>query len=500
MQLTLDNPSIARITPRPFQVSARELLRAAFLAGHRCQMVMSPTGSGKTILAMFLINEAMARGKRAIFVADRRTLINQTSEVADSLGLSHGVLMAGSPRYDSDAPFQIASAQTLAMRDWPNADLIIIDEAHTQLKVWTEHIQTCRAAVIGLSATPFSAGLGKLFSNLINATTMAELTASGVLVPMRVLSCTKIDMKGAATAGGEWTNEAASTRGMQIIGDVVQEWLRHASGRKTIVFGATIAHCEAMCMEFTGAGVMAACFTAETTDVERATLLKEFRLDHSMLRVLISVEALAKGFDVPDVSCVCDVRPLRKSLSTAIQMWGRGLRASPATGKTDLLLLDFSGNIVRFNEDFEAIYHEGLASLDLGEKLDKAVRKDDDEGEEPTGCPKCQFKPFMKRCMSCGFEIVKRNLLEHEAGQMVEFTVGNANVGDVSSVWAQCVSLIRTQGKAETAPQRAAHLFKSITGSYPRNLPAYDQVENVAVSRGVMNKQKANQIAYRRAA
>jgi superfamily II DNA/RNA helicase len=285
---------------------------------------------------------------------------------------------------------------------------------------------------------------------------------------------------------------------MKIIGDVVQEWLRHADGRKTIVFGATIAHCEALCAEFNAAGMMAGCFTSETTDSERANLLAEFRRPDTDLRVLISVEALAKGFDVPDVSCICDVRPLRKSLSTAIQMWGRGLRASPATGKTDLLLLDFSGNVVRFAEDFELIYHDGLASLDMGEKLDKAVRKDDDEDKEPTGCPKCEFKPFMKRCMSCGFEIIKRSLIEHEAGQMVEFHVGKANVGDMVSVWAQCVSLARTQGKAETAPQRAAHLFKSITGSFPTNLPDYNQVESVAVTRGVANKQKSNQIAYRR--
>jgi superfamily II DNA or RNA helicase len=487
--------------PRPFQRSARELLRAGFAAGHRCQMVMSPTGSGKTILAMFLIHEALMRNKRVIFVADRRTLINQTSEVADSLGLIyHSVMMADSWRYDPELPFQIASAQTLAMRDWPDADLVIIDEAHTQVKVWTEHIQTCRAAVIGLSATPFSSGLGKLFSNLVNATTMAELTVSGVLVPMRVMSCTRVDMKGAATAGGEWTDQAASPRGMQIIGNVVQEWLRHADGRKTIVFGATIAHCEALCAEFTAAGVMAACFTAETSDAERAELLKEFRLPNSLLRVLISVEALAKGFDVPDVSCVCDVRPLRKSLSTAIQMWGRGLRASPGTGKSELLLLDFSGNIVRFAEDFEALFHDGLASLDNGEKLDKAVRKDRDDDGEPTGCPKCHFKPFGKRCMSCGFAIVKQNLLEHEAGKMVEFTVGKNKVGDKASVWAQCVTLMRTTGSPATAPRRAAYLYKSITGAFPRSLPDFHAVAAVTVTRGVVNKYKANTIAYRRKA
>lgn len=69
---------------------------------------------------------------------------------------------------------------------------------------------------------------------------------------------------------------------------------------------------------------------------------------------------------------------------------------------------------MRFAEDSEALYHDGLASLDNGEKLDKAVRKDGDEDKEPTGCPKCPFKPFGKRWMSCGFELVKEYLLAHE--------------------------------------------------------------------------------------
>ncbi len=486
-------------TPRPFQSSAREKLRSGFAAGHRCQMVMSPTGSGKTILAMFLIQESLMRNKRVIFVADRRTLINQTSEVADSLGLiSHGVMMASHWRYNVHLPFQIASAQTLARRDWPDADLIIIDEAHTQLKAWTEHIQTCRAAVIGLSATPFSNGLGKLFTNLVNATTMRELTESGVLVPMRVLSCTKINMKGAATAGGEWTDKAAEERGMDIVGDVVHEWIKHGEGRKTIVFGSTIAHCEWMVREFNNAGVMAVAFTSETTDSERKEILDDFKRIDSTLRVLVSVEALAKGFDQKDVSCVCDVRPLRKSLSTAIQMWGRGLRASPETGKTDLLLLDFSGNIVRFSEDYETIYHDGLDALDMGEKLDKTIRKDDDEeAEGPIKCPQCSFMPFRRRCVSCGHEIIRPNLIEHEAGEMVEFKVGKATIGDKLAVWEQAVTLCRGQGKPETAKGRASHLYKSITGSFPRNLPEFDVVPNVPISRAVINKAKQNAIAYR---
>lgn len=497
----MDNYSSASFPqPREFQDTAHNALRDGVRDGHRLQCVMSPTGSGKTYLGMRVIHEALLRGKRAMFVCDRTTLINQTSAVADSYGLSaHSVMQASHWRFRADSKFQIASVQTLARRGWPDADVIVIDECHALYKSWTEHVAGCRAAVIGLSATPFSVGMGNIFTRLVNAATMDQLTRDGTLVPMRVLSGTRIDMRGAKTVGGEWSDGAAAERGMEIIGDVVTEWARHAENRKTIVFGATIAHCEELARQFNDAGFMAATFTADTTPEARAELLKEFSKPDS-LRVLISVEALAKGFDVKDVGCVCDCRPLRKSLSTAIQMWGRGLRSSPETGKTDCLLLDFSGNIVRFADDYADIFYNGLDALDSGEKLDKAVRKADEDEEKGKPCPKCGYKPVGKRCVACGWEHVSTSHIEHEAGELTEFMVGKATIGDKLRVWEEAVTYCRGVGKPETAKGRAAHLYKSITGVFPRNLPEFDATQNVPVSRAVINKARANMIAYRKAA
>lgn len=486
--------------PREFQEAAHNALRDGVRDGHRLQCVMSPTGSGKTYIGMRVIHEALLRGKRAMFVCDRTTLINQTSAVADAYGLSaHSVMQANHWRFRPDSKFQIASVQTLARRGWPDADVIVIDEAHTTYKSWTEHVVDCRAAVVGLSATPFSPGMGKIFTRLVNAATMDQLTRDGILVPMRVLSGTRINMRGAKTVGGEWSDEAAAERGMEIIGDVVAEWARHAENRKTIVFGATIAHCEEMARQFNDAGIMAATFTSDTSPEARAELLKEFSKPDS-LRVLISVEALAKGFDVKDVGCVCDCRPLRKSLSTAIQMWGRGLRSSPETGKKDCLLLDFSGNIVRFADDYADIFYNGLAALDAGEKLDKVVRKADEDEEKGKPCPQCGYKPVGKRCVACGWEHVQTSNVEHVAGEMTEFMVGKATIGDKLRVWEEVVTYCRGVGRPETAKGRAAHLYKSITGVFPRNLPAFEDTRNVPVSRAVINKARANLIAYVNAA
>ena len=484
--------------PRPFQRQAMLSIAAGLAAGHKNQMLMAATGAGKTYLGLRVAQKALAHGKRVTFLCDRRSLIEQTSTVADSYGLrDHGVIQGDHHRQDWSRPLQIASVQTVMSRGWPKTDVLIVDEAHTQHETWVKFAMESEARVVGLSATPFSAGLGKIFTNLINAATMHDLTESGVLVPMRVLSCRKPDMAGAKVNDqGEWLKAEAATRGMEIIGDVVTEWTRHAAGLKTIVFGATVAHCEELCRQFNEVGVMAATFTNETDDIERPRLLAEFRRKDADLRVLISVEALAKGFDVPDVGCVVDCRPLRKSLSTAIQMWGRGLRSAP--GKTECLLLDHSGNITRFAEDFTRIYFYGLETLDDGEAMDKVVRKDDTDERERTGCPSCGFKPFRQRCMGCGHEIPRQSLVTHEAGEMQEVVLGKKKLADDKRhLWNQLVAVAQASDKIQKKEGFAKLKYKEWTGDWPPFDFSFSRAPAVEVSPAVASRLKSERIRDR---
>lgn len=489
--------------PRDFQNSAHEALRVGFREGHRCQMVMAPTGAGKSYLGLRVAHEALLRGRKVTFVCDRTTLINQTSKTADSYGLgAHGIYQADHWRTDRDMPLQIASAQTIASRGWPDSDIVVIDEAHTQHAAWTKYIVDCKAAVIGLSATPFSPGLGKLFSRLINATTMHDLTQSGVLVPMRVKTCKRIDMTGAkVNRKGEWDDKVVAERGMGIVGDVVSAWAAESEGRKTIVFASTIDHCDELCRQFNAAGIMAATFTCDTNANDRKALLDEYEKPDSVLRVLISVEALAKGFDVKDVGCIIDCRPLRKSLSTAIQMWGRGLRSSPETGKKDCILLDHSGNILRFAKDFERIYYDGLDTLDAGEKLDKEVRDKDEEEKEEKACPECGRKPFYKRCISCGHELQRPALVVADAGVVQEIDIlGKRFPGqDLANVWAQVATYAKTHSAPEKQQGRAYHLFTELTKRPPPPGWRVSSTPNVPLTREVLNHIKARTMAFVRA-
>ena len=80
---------------------------------------------------------------------------------------------------------------------------------------------------------------------------------------------------------------------------------------------------------------------------------------------------------------------------------------------------------------------------------------------------------------------------------MQEFKVGKSTIGDKIKVWEQACTYCRAHGNPATASGRAAHLYKSITGVFPRLLPSFEQVPNVPVSREIMNKARANAIAFR---
>ncbi len=485
--------------PRDCQVRAIDSLRQGMRDGHRNQLLVLPTGGGKTLASLMLIGESLKKGKRATFVCDRITLINQTSRNADSYGLhNHGIVQADHWRRDNSLPFQIASVQTIQARGyWPDPqDLVIFDEAHTLHEAHKELLTSGTVPIIGLTATPCTRGLGKYFTNLVNAATLNELTENGVLVPLRILSCESPDMRGAATnAKGEWTDKAASEGEAKIIGDVIGEWIKHAENRKTIAFGADIAYVNQLVQRFNAAGINAAAYTSDTSGAECAQLLEEFRKSDSEVRILVSVEKLAKGFDVPDVGCVIDARPLRKSLSTFVQMIGRGLRSSP--GKTDCLLLDFTRNIVRFMPEFEDIYYNGFRSLSESEKLDAQVREDA-SGEAPC-CPGCGHKPFARRCLACGFEKPTQALEDTTAGEMREIRIGKKVLAsDEMDLWRQVCGYARVRSKPEKQAGRAANLFRNITGRWPPREFDFHRTASAPVSRNTQNKIKSLDIAYRR--
>lgn len=341
-----------------YQVPAFTSMRDAIRNGAKSILVNAPTGSGKTVIASALMELVMAKGNRANFVVDRLSLVDQTSDTFDRYGLAHGVIQSEHSRYRPSLPIQICSAQTLLRRGWPESNVDVIDECHILSEDVKKRIASKATVIVGLTATPFTKGLGKWFDAVVNVTTTNRLIEQGWLAPYRIFSCVEPDMNGVkVTKLGEWDDKESTKKALEVVGDVVQEYLKHGEGRKFICSGVTIAHCEELTRQFQAAGINVCTYTANDRPEDRQEVVAEFRKPDSSIRGLVTVTAASRGFDVPDVSCVIMARPLRKSFAEHLQLFGRGLRI--CEGKTDCIVLDHciaSGQRV--------LTHRGLVAIE----------------------------------------------------------------------------------------------------------------------------------------
>ena len=71
---------------------------------------------------------------------------------------------------------QVVSAQTLARRELPYIPrLLVWDECHAMYQSVLDYCKNESIKVIGLTATPFTKGMGKVFTNVVNSTTTNRL-------------------------------------------------------------------------------------------------------------------------------------------------------------------------------------------------------------------------------------------------------------------------------------------------------------------------------------
>lgn len=404
-----------------YQSPAVEAVRQALRDGAKSVLLNAPTGSGKTVMASALMELTMQKGRRANFVVDRLSLIQQTSDTFDRYGLHHGVIQGDHPRYRPSLPIQVCSVQTLSKRGWPESHVDLIDEAHVLHETVKKRLASKSGVVIGLTATPFTRGLGKYFDRVVNVTTTRWLIEKGWLSPYRIFSCAEPDMKGVTIKStGEWDDREASSKALKVVGDVVAEYLKHGDGRKFICSAVDTAHVEELRRQFLAAGINVSSYTYRDREEDRAETTLEFRKPGSSIRGLITITAASRGFDVADVSCIIMARPLRKSLAEHIQLLGRGLRISPETGKTDCLVLDHSGNCERFFAECEAFFDFGAEELDDGKPKPKKKAEAPAEAEA-VKCPSCRalHKP-RPSCPVCGHEYPRKAAVQHLPGTLKE--------------------------------------------------------------------------------
>jgi DNA repair protein RadD len=395
------------LRPRQTQLVERTL---AALRQYGNTLAVAPTGSGKTIMLSAVAGSVLAEpDAKACILAHRTELTGQNrtkfSRVNPSLTTS--VVDANEKSWSGRATF--AMVQTLSkganLDQIPTLDLLVIDEAHhassPSYRAVIDKVQSRNpnAAICGLTATPNRGdgqGLRDVFSNLADQITLAEMIASGHLVPPRTfvidVGAQEALSKVRRTAVDFDMDEVASILNKTLITDaVIRNWKEKASDRKTIVFCSTVAHALSVCNGFNAAGVPAVVIHGDLPESERKACIARFESGDA--QVIVNVAILTEGYDFTPTACVVLLRPSSYK-STFIQMVGRGLRTVDPEEhlhviKTDCIVLDF-----------------GTASLMHG-ALEQDVNLDghQHDGEALTkDCPECgAVVPLaVMECPFCG--------------------------------------------------------------------------------------------------
>lgn len=477
---------------RPRQQSALNELRRLVGMGERRIVVQGPTGFGKTKLAAAIVDGARSKDKRVLFTVPRISLVEQTVQSFYAEGIRGiGVIQGHHEMTDWEQPVQVASVQTLARRKIPEADIVICDEIHLLFELYSKWFtlpEWQKIPIIGLSATPWTRGLGKLFSKLIIAGTTQELIDEGLLSPFRVFAPAHPDLKKVRTVAGDYHEGDLSDvmSDSVLVADAVDTWMRLGENRSTLCFAVDRAHAKHLQNRFLEAGVTCAYIDAFTKIEEREEIKQKFH--NGEYRVVTSVGTMIVGVDW-DVRCIVFCRPT-KSEMLFVQGIGRGLRT--AEGKENLIVLDHSSNHRRLGFVTD-IHHE---KLDDGKAKAKPKEK---SVRLPKECPQCSYlrPPNLRKCPNCGFVPVVQ-VGENQDGELQELTSAKKSkpkkkewtYEEKSDFYAQLKFIGRERGYAEGW---AANQYRTKFSVWPNGFKNCDPKE---ASPEVRSWVKSRQIAY----
>ncbi|RYD38953.1 MAG: DEAD/DEAH box helicase [Verrucomicrobiaceae bacterium] len=406
--------------------------------GIRKPLIVSPTGSGKSVCISNMAWKYFQRGRRVWIVVHRQELLQQIGAALKSWNIPHGFIAAGSrssPRELVQVCMVASLAKRLAGLEAPH--LLIIDEAHHAVsKTYLDIFVHCQASLtVGFTATPErldGRGLGDIFGGIVMGPTVGWLMEHGFLSKAKYWAPPMVaDYSGVATTAGDY-NSKQSAQVMcraDVTGDCVQHYLRLSRGLPAVAFCVNIAHSEQVAENFRAAGVPASVIhSGLSADARRDAVLD---LASGKIHVLTSCDIINEGFDLPVVTTAILLRKTQ-SLGLHLQQIGRVLRPHPS--KSHSIVIDHVGNLLT----------HGCAEDEREWSLESAKRKKSSPSEPPTvQCQECYavYPASAKACPECGdvreAPPARETIISDE--ELQEFTPAPRLFGrDLSAAARQC--------------------------------------------------------------
>jgi superfamily II DNA or RNA helicase len=352
-------------------------------------LVEMPTGTGKTVVFARLIKEEIESGGRVLLIAHTDFLLQQAAEKLEDAGVECE-REKGDEHASLSARVVVASIQTIAkdnrLMGFPDDHftLVVVDECHRQLAF--SYIKVCcyfhfgeasldeawvmpepgfpfkyKARCCGFTATSDRGdkrSLGEFYQSCAYSFGLIEACRDGYLVRPIVKNIPlKIDLKGVrisrSQGGADFDKMEVAARLTPLLRELAAQIAKEAIDRKVIVFVPSVDSAQRMAEAAAEVGFHASYVSGACQDQDAK--IKAFKAAGPGT-LIANAMLLIEGFDAPDVSCICVLRPT-KIRSLYVQCCGRGSRpltgtldglntaserlaAIAASGKKDMLILD----------------------------------------------------------------------------------------------------------------------------------------------------------------
>ena len=321
-----------------YQQNLVDQARNELAKGHKSVLLISPAGSGKSVVIAEIARLTTAKGGRVMFTVHRQELVSQIIQTFKA----------------NDVNLDLCTIMTVGkiknrMDHLPKPSLIITDETHHSKAKTYQQIYEFYADVprLGFTASPWrmnGAGFEDVYETMVEGSTVEWLIANNKLAPYTYYSVKLVnDQKLKKSSTGDYTNKSIDDAiGKTIFGDVVKTYHDKVNGQKTIIYAHDIEYSKMTAQAFRDAGIEAVHCDSKTPKGERNRIMRDFKA--GKIKVLCNVDLISEGFDVPDCSCVIMLRPTQ-SLVLFIQQSMRCMRYQPDKQAT---IIDHVANYKRF--------------------------------------------------------------------------------------------------------------------------------------------------------
>ena len=392
VSVDIKNTQVEEVPLYPFQKEAQDRMYKHFIEeDKRAGLLVMPTGSGKSRTATtFLIREMVSRGYQILWLAHRHMLIDQAADCFEKFA---GLSKINNPKIRNyriscisgehqsikqigDSEIIVASVSSLyknkphLQRILKNKVMVVVDEAHhTVADSYDDIVHFVKknrknVKLLGLTATPVRMNdrdtvyLRNQFDNtILYSVSMSNLISSGILSDPRFTKVeTGQDFEPLITEEEEKALRKYGELPPTLVGKIAASHMRNeiilkqyfdhcAEYGKTLIFALNKIHCRFLVDELRANDVR--CDGVWSGRENNSAIIESFK--RGELDVLVNVNIMTEGTDVPDIRTVFLTRPTQ-SEGFLMQMIGRGMRGKQAGGTDIVNIVDFHDKWETFNK------------------------------------------------------------------------------------------------------------------------------------------------------